>query len=184
METAQGIALAAFVLLAAVIALGARRAGSVLRRTRVAEGFRGDVADLAARIERSLGDVSVLIDAVRRRDAEGEAIRVNLGAARDAAERYAEEARKLGGPRSAGPHRQGIIEELERVGRALDLVDHGCVLSMTGRRIERGPESDTAIKRGYLNLIHARESIAEHAAAAVLEAEGASPVRRYGRRVP
>ncbi len=184
METAQGIALAAFVLLAVAVALAVRRAGSLLQRTRVAEGFRGDVADLAGRIERSLGDVSVLIDAVRRRDAEGEAIRVNLAAARDAAERYAEEARRLAGPRTAAPYREGIVEELERVGRALDLVDHGCVLSMTGRRIERGPEADTAIKRGYLNLIHARGSIAEHAAAAMVEAEGASPVRRFGRRAP
>ncbi len=184
METAQGIALAAFVLLAAVVAFAARRAGSVLQRTRVAEGFRGDVADLATRIERSLGDVSVLIDAVRRRDAEGDSVRTNLAAARDAAERYAEEARKLGGPRIAAPHRAGIVEELERVGRALDLVDHGCVLMMTGRRIARGPEADTAIKRGYLNLIHAREAIAEHATAAMLQAEHASPVRRFGRRAP
>src|SRR3990172_12484325 len=144
METAQGIALAAFVLLAAVIALGARRAGVVLQQTRVAEGFRGDVADLAARVERSLGDVSVLIDAVRRRDAEGDAIRVNLAAARDAAERYAEEARKLGGPRSAGPHRQGIIDEVEGVGRALDLVDPGCLLSRTRRGVQRGPEAQAA----------------------------------------
>ncbi len=184
MESAQVVALIAFLLLAAVVVLAARRTGSVLHRTRVAEGFRGDVADLAQRIERSLGDASVLIDALRRRDADPETVQPSLAAARDAVERYAEEARALAGPRSTAEHRQGIVDELERAGRALELVDHGCQLALLGRRLQHGPESDTAIKRGYLNLVHARESIADHAAAAMVEAETASPVRHLGRRTP
>jgi hypothetical protein len=181
-ETAQVVALVAFILLAAAVALAARRTGSVLQRTRVAEGFRGDVSDLARRVERSLGDVSVLIDRVRRRDDEPETMLASVAAARDAVQRYATEARGMSAPRDAAPHRLAIIEELERAGRALELVDHGCALAMTGNRLERGPEADTAIKRGYLNLIHARESIAEHAAAAMVAAEVASPARRLGRR--
>jgi len=182
METAQILALVAFVLLAGAVAVGAQRAGSALNRTRVAEGFRGDVVDLARRVELTLGEVSSAIDMVRRRDAEAESIRTALGAAQDATERHTDEARRLGGPPAVAPYRQAIVDELDRAGRALDLIDHGCALAMTGRRQERGPEADTAIKRGYLNLIHARESIAEHAAAAVREAEAASPVRRFGRR--
>ena len=182
MEGAQVVALIGFILLAAVVALAARRTGSVLQRTRVAEGFRGDIADLAARVERSLGDVSVLIDALRRRSTEPDLVRPSLDAARDAVERYAEEARNLGGPKATAVHRQAMVGELERAGRALDLVDHGCLLAMSGRRHEQSGEADTAIKRGYLNLVHARESIAEHAVAAVHEAESASPVRRLGRR--
>jgi hypothetical protein len=184
LESAQVIAFVAFVLLAAVVALGVSRAGTALHRTRIAEGFRGDVADLARRADRSLGDVAVLIDALRRRDAETSAVRPSLAAASDAVERYADEARNLAVPRAAAGHRAGIIAELERAGRALELVGHGCDLAEVGRRHEVGPESDIAIKRGYLNLMHAREAIAEHAAAAVLEAEGASPVRRIGRRAP
>jgi hypothetical protein len=183
-EGAQIVALVGFVLLAAAVALAARRTGAVLQRTRVAEGFRGDIADLARRVEQSLGDVSVLIDALRRRAAEPEAVRPSLDAARDAVDRYAEEARELTGPRSTAAHRQAMVAELERAGRALELVDHGCALALVGRRLEHGPEAETSIKRGYLNLIHARESIAEHAAAAVVEAEVASPVRRLGRRAP
>jgi hypothetical protein len=183
-EGAQVVALVGFVMLAAVVSLAARRTGSVLQRTRVAEGFRGDVTDLAGRVERSLGDVSILIDALRRRDAEPDDVRPSLDAARDAVGRYATEARNLAGPRATAGHRQALVGELERAGRALELVDHGCQLAMVGRRHESGPEAETSIKRGYLNLIHARESIAEHAAAAILEAEGASPVRRLGRRSP
>ncbi|MEW5991443.1 MAG: hypothetical protein AB1736_08895 [Chloroflexota bacterium] len=182
METAQVVALVAFLFVAIGVALGARRTGSILSRTREAEGFRGGVADLARRVETSLGDVSVLIDGVRRRDAEPDTIRDSLAAARDAVERYAEEARELAAPHIAVPHRDAIVYELERAGRALELVNHGCILYGTGRRLERGTEADTAVKRGYLNLIHARESIVEQAKLAVERAEDASPVRRIQRR--
>jgi len=181
-ETAQVVALVAFLFVAIGVALGARRTGSILSRTREAEGFRGGVADLARRVETSLGDVSVLIDGVRRRDTEPETIRASLTAARDAVDRYAEEARELAAPLIALPHRDAIVYELERAGRALELVAHGCILFGTGRRIEMGTEADTAVKRGYLNLIHARESIVEQAKLAIERAEDASPVRRIQRR--
>lgn len=184
MGGAQVVALVAFVLLATVVALVARRMGALLQRTRVAEGFRGDVTDLARRIEQSLGDVSVLIDAVRRGTTEADAVRPSLEAARDAVDRYAEEARRMGGPGSTADHRQAMVMDLDRAGRALELVDHGCTLALVGRRHERDAEAGTSIKRGYLNLIHARESIAEHARAAAVEAESASPVRRLSRRAP
>jgi hypothetical protein len=181
-ETAQVVALIAFLLIAIGVALGARRTGSILSRTREAESFRAEITDLAHRVETSLGDVSVLIDGVRRRDTEPETIGASLAAARDAVDRYAEEARNLAAPAIALPHRDAIVHELERAGRALELVDHGCFLYGTGRRIERGTEADTAVKRGYLNLIHARESIVEQAKVAVERAEDASPVRRIQRR--
>ncbi|MEO7665277.1 MAG: hypothetical protein ABIV26_09140 [Candidatus Limnocylindrales bacterium] len=184
METAQLIALLAFMVLAILVALIAVRAGSLLNRTRVAENFRGDVDDLARRVETSLGDMSVLIDRVRRRDAEPETIEASLVAARDAVDRYADEARALAGPTIAGAHRDGMVHELERAGRALELVAYGTTLSGTGRRLERGAEAETAIKRGYLNLVHARESLAEHAKLAVEQAEQASPARRFHRRQP
>ncbi|MBA3876557.1 MAG: hypothetical protein C0498_06420 [Anaerolinea sp.] len=182
METAQVVALVAFTLVAIVVTLGARRTGSILSRTREAEGFRGDIADLARRAETSLGDVAIVIDGVRRRNAEPETIAPSLAAARDAVERYAGEARAMAPPTIALPHRDAIVYELERAGRALDLVAHGCALYETGRRIERGTEADTAVKRGYLNLIHARESIAEQAKVAIERAKDASPVRRIQRR--
>jgi hypothetical protein len=181
-ETAQVIALVAFLFVAIGVALGARRTGAILSRTREAEGFRGGIGDLARRVETSLGDVSVLIDGVRRRDTEPDTISASLAAARDAVERYAEEARELPAPTIAQPHRDAIVHELERAGRALELVAHGCILYGTGRRLERGTEADTAVKRGYLNLIHARESIVEQARLAIERAEDASPVRRIQRR--
>jgi hypothetical protein len=181
-ETAQVVALMAFLLVAAGVTIGARRTGSILSRTREAEGFRGEVRDLARRAEVSLGEIAILIDGVRRRAADPETIAVSLESAHDAVERYADEARALAAPAMAAANRDGIVRELERAGRALDLVEHGCHLLGSGRRSERGPEADTSVKRGYLNLIHAREAIAEQAIAAIERAEDASPVRRIRRR--
>lgn len=182
METAQAIALLGFVLLAALVALVARRAGRSLYRTRIAENFRSATADLDVRVNQSLGEVASVIDVVRRREADGDTIRASLAAAQDAALRYAEEARALNGPASVKLDQARMVEELERAERALALVDHGCELASEGARMERGPEADTSIKRGYLNLLHARESFSEHARSAIDAAEAASPARRFGRR--
>ena len=182
METAQVVAFVAFLVVAIVVAALARRAGWFLSRTREAEGFRGAAADLARRVEISLGDVGFVIDAVRRRTTEPETITPSLVAARDAIERYTDEVRALRAPHDAVPYCDAIVAELERAGRAIELVEHGCALFVAHRRIARGSEAETAVKRGYLNLIHARESIAEQAKHAIDRAEDASPVRRFGRR--
>lgn len=182
METAQAIALVGFLVLAAVVAIFARRASRVLYRTRIAESFRTATADLDARVIQSFGEVADVIDIVRRREADAATIRASLSAAQDAALRYADEARALVGPPTIKADRTRMVEELERAERALALVDHGCALASEGARMERGPEADTSIKRGYLNLLHARESFTEHARSAIEAAEAASPARRIGRR--
>jgi hypothetical protein len=46
------------------------------------------------------------------------------------------------------------------------MVQHGCTILSSGRRSGRDTEAQTAIKRGYLNILHAREAMAEHAARA------------------
>src|ERR671921_839213 len=65
--------------------------------------------------------------------------------------------------------------ELERAQRALEMVEHGTTMLAAARRGPRELEAQTSIKRGYLNLIHAREAFARHAArAADLEADRGS----------
>ncbi len=53
-----------------------------------------------------------------------------------------------------------IAEEIDRASRAVESVQHGCVLLgvVGGRQMEL--EGETAVKRGYLNLVHAREALA------------------------
>ena len=44
------------------------------------------------------------------------------------------------------------------------MVSHGCTLLASASGPQRETEAQTAIKRGYLNALHAREAIARHAA--------------------
>jgi hypothetical protein len=168
--------LVAFVALAAGTAIVLRRAGRIVAKTREVEGFRSAVKDLAGRVDTSLDGATSRIDAVRRGQVGADTIGETITAATDAVERYTEEARALGGPPAAAEIRDDIVAELERAARALAMVDHGATILAQVRRRGRELEAQTAIKRGYLNLLHAREAIDRHAARALtLEASTESP---------
>jgi hypothetical protein len=103
---------------------------------------------------------------VRRGQLAADAIPPTIEAATDAVTRYADEARALKAPPAGEPIRDAIIEELERSKRALGMVEHGAKILAQARRRGRELEAQTSVKRGYLNLVHAREAIVRHAAAA------------------
>jgi hypothetical protein len=158
--------LLAFGALAAATAIVLRRAGRIVARTREVEGFRSAVTDLAARVDTSLGGAAERIDAVRRGQVGADTIGPTIEASEDAVARYLDEARALKTPAAAGAIRDDIVDDLERAGRALEMVDHGISILAQVRRRGRELEAQTSIKRGYLNLLHAREAIDRHAALA------------------
>jgi hypothetical protein len=105
-------------------------------------------------------------DADRRRPAPPgapETISQAVVDAAEALERFGDDARALKGPRRAQLIRDDFVAELERASRALGMVEHGANILATSIRGSRELEAQTSIKRGYLNLIHAREAIARHA---------------------
>lgn len=153
----------AFIALAAGLAVVLRGTGRIVARTREVELFRGAVKDLAARVDGSLGGAVGQIDAVRRRQVGPDTIAETLDAALDAVARYTDEAKALRGPRKAQRIRSDLVAELERAWRALEMVEHGRSIMVNARRGPRELEAQTSIKRGYLNLIHAREAFAKHA---------------------
>jgi hypothetical protein len=155
--------IAAFVALAAGLAVVLRGTGRIVARTREVELFRGSVKDLAARVDASLGGAAGQIDAVRRRQVGPDTIVDTIDAAKDAVERYIDEAKAIRGPRKALRIRSDLVADLERSHRALEMVEHGAAIMVNVRRGPRELEAQTSIKRGYLNLIHAREAFAEHA---------------------
>jgi hypothetical protein len=157
---------AAFVALAAAVLVVLRRAGRIVARTREVEHFRSAVRDLTTRIDQSLEGAVGRVDAVRRGQTGADTIGPTIEAATDAVTRYADEARALKGPTAGIPIRDAIVEDLERAERALAMVDHGAKILAQVRRRGRELEAQTSIKRGYLNLVHAREAIVRHAAAA------------------
>jgi hypothetical protein len=162
-QLAELLALAAGIALALAVVIVVRRATRLVADTRDIERFRHGVADLAARIDESLGGVGGRIDALRRQMAGAEDIAENIAAARDAVARYEAEARALHGPPGANEIRDAIVGELERAARALEMVDHGCAILTSARIGGRELEAKTSIKRGYLNVLHAREAIGRHA---------------------
>ncbi len=59
--------------------------------------------------------------------------------------------------------REGILTELKRADRALQLAEHGVTILTSSSRIRgRELEAQTSIKRGYLGLLHAREALVRH----------------------
>jgi hypothetical protein len=182
MELAVLLPIVAFIALAAGLAVVLRGTGRIVARTRELEHFKSAVQDLAARVDASLAGASRQIDAVRRRQVGPETISETVAAATDAVERYAEEARSLRGPVAARQARAALVAELERAGRALGMVEHGASILAAARRGSRELEAQTAIKRGYLNLLHAREAIARHALEAQ-DIEADDGPQRAGRRI-
>jgi hypothetical protein len=168
------IPLVLFALLAASFILVLRRADRVVAETREIDAFRRDMGDVATRIAASLAGAAERIDAVRRGQVAPDTIGETLDAARDAMERYRAEAEALHVPSGYDPLRIRMVEEVGRAVRALDMVDHGCatIVAAAGGR-GREPEGQTAIKRGYLNILHARDAIIEIGAS--LRSPTASP---------
>jgi hypothetical protein len=176
--------LAAFLGLLGLFVIILRRAGRLIARSREIHGFRASIRDLDDRIGQSLDGAAQRIDAVRRQQLAADGIGDTLAAATDAVGRYAEEARALTGPPEAVAIGEDIAHELGRAGRAIDMVEHGVTILQSVRRGGRELEAQTSIKRGYLNLIHAREAISRHAARAADLADVPGPRRTFRGFVP
>jgi hypothetical protein len=176
--------LVAFLALATAFTVILRRAGRMLATTRDVERFSRQAGDLGQRIETSLGEISIRVDALRRGQLDANDISDDLTASLDAVNRYADEARALQPPAEATKLRTGLVEELERSARALAMIEHGSSIQISARAGARELEAQTAIKRGYLNVLHAREAIHRHR----LDATALTPTeqarRGLGRRPP
>ncbi len=149
--------------------------GGQLRR----QAQRGRAAlDLARRLDSSLAELLTAVDELRRRRAGPEVIEASLRASGQALPRYLLEAATL--DKQIGAAEQGGLRvEIERAQRAVELIGHGRELMLTTR--DGWGEGETAVKRGYLNLVHAREAIwarANEIAAAATAPKTADPSRR------
>jgi hypothetical protein len=157
------IPLAIFLALLAVFALLLRRVWLLVVESRQVGDFKRGVLDLGARVDEALAAIIGQIDRVRRHQAEASTIMSALDRTLDLLPRFGDEARSLGGPAVTLPARTAFVAELDRAERALQMVEHGCAILATAGSSHRHVEAETAIKRGYLNVVHAREAIARHA---------------------
>ncbi|HJX67760.1 MAG TPA: hypothetical protein VJ258_03425 [Candidatus Limnocylindrales bacterium] len=150
--------------------------GGELRRTAQRERA---AADIAHRAVTSLLELCEIVDDLRRRKSEPESGAPSLRASTDALRRYAQEAQAVDLGGQDDELGTGLVAEIERAQRAVALVEHGREL-MLGRTVDRVSEGETSIKRGYLNLVHAREAI--RARGEQLAREAGSDTGRWARR--
>jgi len=149
-------------LIAVVLVLFLRRASGALRATRRIERFQEDAARLGARLDTVLETTVARVDALRRHEVEGAAVIDELDDIMASLDGELAEAEGLAAPATFAASQRGIVAEIRHAQRALDLVRHGCALSAGPRARSRTMESEISIKRGYLNLLHAREALARH----------------------
>jgi hypothetical protein len=114
--------------------------------------------DLAHRVDTSLTELAALVDEVRRRKSPPETTEASLQAAADALSHYEMEAEPMAKHKSASGAIATMAAEIERAHRAVDLIEHGRSL-MADMSEDHFGEGETSVKRGYLNLVHAREAI-------------------------
>jgi hypothetical protein len=145
-------------LLALLLALFVHRAARALARVRAVERWEAHRREVARAGLRLLAPVVPEVDAARRRAGDPERLQRGLV---DAVEGLRELIERSSAPGGDG---RSLVDALERAVRALELVRHG--LAPTGSR-DTGPshqlEAQTAVKRGYLELLHARDALAERA---------------------
>ncbi len=154
-----------FVLLAIAFAYVLRRAARVVADTREADTFRRDSAALADRAVAAITTGAERIDRVRRRSEAPSTLHEVLPQLVEDLGALGVEANALVPPAALATTGARIVEEIDRAGRAVATVRHGCILLGAEPGGPRGLEGETSIKRGYLNLLHAREALASHAEA-------------------
>jgi hypothetical protein len=177
------LSLALAIALAAAVLLTLRRTGSVAAASREATASRDAFREFGRAADELLGPVLDRVDGVRRRLVEPAAVAAELDAARDRIDELVEAAKALpvvSGTRTA---RADVVSDIERASRALDMVEHGCGILGQARVRGRELEAQTAIKRGYLNLLHAREALARHVAEGIAAAAPETS-RRLRRAAP
>jgi hypothetical protein len=151
-------------LVVAALALFLQRASGALRATRNVERFQHEAAALGVHLDERLALVITQVDAVRRHETDASGILDDLAATAAVLDEGLSTAEGLDAPALYAASRAGIISEIGHAQRALDMVRHGCELAAGPRARMRSTEAQIAVKRGYLNLLHAREALAGHVA--------------------
>jgi hypothetical protein len=143
-------------------------------RLRMEKASAGEVATLAGQVDKVLEEVLAHVDEMRRRKVAPADVMPALQAATDALSRYIDEAVTFGRNPAWTAMSDALVADIERAQRAIDLIVHGGNL-MADVPAPDATEGETAVKRGYVNLVHARETIRERREAIVAASSSSSP---------
>jgi hypothetical protein len=156
-----------FVCLSALVVYIVLRSGSAGRARRRSESFRTSITAIRAGAESALAPVSTEVDAVRRGLRAGRSIVPDLTAARASLETLIAQAESLPAPEGVDGGGALVAGDLRRACAAIDAVLAGCVDASESTSRAVGLAAQTSVKRGYVEMQHAREALARHVADAV-----------------
>jgi hypothetical protein len=177
MDAVRLAALIGFVALAGLVVYVVLRSRTVGRESRESLAFRRSVAALHLEVDATLAAVLSVVDEVRHHrlaavdalPAIDQSVQAVRGQAASVAALPATAAGADGGAR--------LAEDLARAERALDRIQHGVWMLADATARIGDLEGQTAVKRGYLELQHARDAFARDAttasAAPTMPARGA-----------
>jgi hypothetical protein len=154
-----------------------RRMSVLVGRTRDLERFQQGSRAVDGRLASTIEPLVSRLDEIRRRAGDPQALAEQLEPAQATLRLLADDARRLRPPAPLRSLAAAVVEEVERAGRAADMVEHGLDALVAGRS-GRELEAQTSLKRGALNLRHAREASAR----LVAEIERVRPADLVARR--
>jgi hypothetical protein len=140
-----------------------RRMSWLIGVTREFERFQGAVESLDLRLGSAADPVMIRVDEIRRRSGTPETLATDLDPCLAVLEELASESRALRPPAALAGHAAVLTHEAERAVRAVELIRHGLDVMLAARG-GRELEAETSLKRGGLNLRHARDTFRETAA--------------------
>jgi hypothetical protein len=151
--------LALLVALAVVAVLALRRTAELAAGPRELERYQAEVASIEARLTAIVVPLVGRLDDLRRLAGDPAALAEEIGPTMASLQGLAAVARGLQGPAPLAGMTRALVAELERAARAADLVDHGLRTLLAGRDTFT-QEAQVSLKRGALNLRHARDAVA------------------------
>jgi hypothetical protein len=150
--------------------------GGEARRT--AQSMRV-ASDVAHRADGLICELATSLDGLRHRRLEPAQVTETILAGRAGLAALAGEARTAM-EKTANPAIASLVGEIDRAARSLDLIEHGCDLMAETNGLPG--EGETAVKRGYLNLLHTRDAIRDRGDEIRAASAPASVVRAADRR--
>ncbi len=134
-----------------------RRLSVLIARTRDLEQVQRSVDSIDRRFAAAIEPLVGRLDEIRRRSGDPLVLSRELEPARGMLQELAAETRKLRVPAVLAGQAAILVQELDRAVRATELVGHG-MDALLAARGHRELEAQTALKRGALNLRHARDA--------------------------
>ena len=150
--------LVVFAVLAVLFLLTLRRLSVLVRRTHDLERYQKLVRQLDKRLGQVADPFLTQLDEIRRRSGDPRTLGGSIGAVQDTLRAISADGRAARVPKGLAREAAAFAVELDRAVRAGDLVEHG-LDALLADRGGRDLEAQTSLKRGALNLRHAREAV-------------------------